>query len=382
MKLTTRLALVVTVLLAVVSIISSTQALLVDQNQKLVTYKKVLNNLANQLNTTKEKETSLALLLANNSPIPMTLAFVANKTDVTFLTESAGSELKLPSATEYRAGLKAPLDTKDYLIRFHQLSPTEYLAFYLSTATLNQELRNAFKPIIGYNFLIIVVAALLVIIIFRRDSKLNSAARGMQEFIGDASHELKTPLTVIRGYSELLQSNPEDSAKYAKRINDESLRMSGIIDKLLKISALDEGRTENAIEVELSDHLKSYIEDLLILQPKRNITFISQPLIIKAPLELVDNLFTNLISNARIHTPIDAPIRISMMGRTVVVEDGGPGLTEIPTKPFHRFDSSRSRETGGSGLGMSLIQKSAKALGAKLTFGKSELGGLKVQIEL
>ena len=64
----------------------------------------------------------------------------------------------------------------------------------------------------------------------------------------------------------------------------------------------------------------------------------------------------------------------------MIIEDGGPGLLSVPDKPFQRFDKSRSRETGGSGLGMSLIQKSAKKLGARLEFGKSDLGGLKVEI--
>jgi signal transduction histidine kinase len=56
----------------------------------------------------------------------------------------------------------------------------------------------------------------------------------MQEFIGDASHELKTPLTVIRGYSEMLATDPANVQKYSKRINDESLRMANIIDRLTK----------------------------------------------------------------------------------------------------------------------------------------------------
>jgi signal transduction histidine kinase len=94
----------------------------------------------------------------------------------------------------------------------------------------------------------------------------------------------------------------------------------------------------------------------------------------------VDILLSNVINNARIHTPEHAPIQISINGRKVAIEDGGPGLEVIPDKPFKRFDNSRSRESGGAGLGMSLIQKSAKELGAKLDFGKSALGGLKVEI--
>jgi signal transduction histidine kinase len=94
----------------------------------------------------------------------------------------------------------------------------------------------------------------------------------------------------------------------------------------------------------------------------------------------LDTLLSNVIANARIHTPEQALIQISINGRKVIIEDGGPGLEIIPDKPFKRFDKSRSRESGGAGLGMSLIQKSAKTLGAQLDFGKSSLGGLKVEI--
>ena len=101
---------------------------------------------------------------------------------------------------------------------------------------------------------------------------------------------------------------------------------------------------------------------------------------ITASYDLIDTLISNLISNVRIHTPIDAPLRITLKDKNLIIEDGGPGLTVIPDKPFQRFDKSRSRASGGSGLGMSLIQKSAKQLGAKLEFGRSDLGGLKVSI--
>ncbi|MFM8447741.1 MAG: sensor histidine kinase [Candidatus Nanopelagicaceae bacterium] len=237
------------------------------------------------------------------------------------------------------------------------------------------------RSILFFDLLAVFLSSLLVFLLFRRDSKLNSAAKGMQEFIGDASHELKTPLTVIRGYSELLSNSPEQSEKYAKRINEESLRMNKIIDQLLKIAALDEGLRQQPTAIDISEYLKSHIEDLLVLQPNRQVTYISKPLTIKAPYDLVDTMLTNVITNARVHSPESAPIQISIDGKTVTIEDGGPGLKEIPDKPFKRFDTSRSRETGGSGLGMSLIQKSAKELGAKLTFGKSELGGLKVELQ-
>ena len=133
-------------------------------------------------------------------------------------------------------------------------------------------------------------------------------------------------------------------------------------------------------EIELSDYLQKYVNDLKILQPNRPVKLQANPLQITTDLGVLDTLISNLISNARIHSPIDAPIHLSLEGRNLIIEDGGPGLKVIPDKPFQRFDQSRSRESGGSGLGMSLIQKSAKQLGVKMEFGKSELGGLKVSI--
>ena len=310
----------------------------------------------------------------------MSLIYVTEKDQVAFISEDSGSEFNLPTNAQFKTGLLKPIVDQDRLIRYFQINKDEYLAFYLSIASLNTESARSMRSILLFNLLLILIGALLVTLIFRRDSKLNSAAKGMQEFIGDASHELKTPLTVIRGYSEILTNNPDQVSKYAKRINEESLRMTKIIDQLLKISELDERRKLENTQIDLTSYLKSHIEDLLILQPKREITFISEPLMINAPYELVDTLFSNIITNAKVHSPESAPIQISISGKKVTIEDGGPGLTSIPDKPFQRFDSSRSRDTGGSGLGMSLIQKSAKELGAKIQYGKSDLGGLKVEL--
>jgi signal transduction histidine kinase len=301
---------------------------------------------------------------------------------MSYLSEDAGSNLALPTKENYQLGLKQPIEVGDYLIKYFEINETEYLAYYLSTKSVNDELSRTYQPIITFNFLLIVLGGLFVALLFRRDSKLNAEARAIQEFIGDASHELKTPLTIIRGYSELLAQDPNSSGKYAERINKESLRMSDLIDKLLKLSALDESSQQNPISINLTEYLEAQIEDLLVIQPKRPVKLVSQPLTINAPLELIDTLFSNLINNARIHTPEDAAIQITVTGRKVLIEDGGPGLLSVPDKPFQRFDKSRSRETGGSGLGMSLIQKSAKKLGAKVEFGKSELGGLKVEVIL
>lgn len=381
MKLNTRLALVVTGILVITSFVTSTQAILSMRHEKLATVNSVLNNIVKQLNISKEDDVSLSLYLAGNSPIPITLAYITDNSEITYLLENSTSNIKVPSKTDFLKGTVNPIEVGDSYQRYFPINDSEYLSFYISIKDINNEINRSLRSILLFDLLAVFLSSLIVFLVFRRDSKLNSAAKAMQEFIGDASHELKTPLTVIRGYSEILSSSAEQSDKYAKRINEESLRMNKIIDQLLKIAALDEGHREQPVAIDIAEYLKSHIEDLLVLQPNRQITFISKPLNIKAPYDLVDNLLGNVITNARVHSPADAPIQFVIDGKKVIIEDGGPGLKEMPDKPFKRFDSSRSRETGGSGLGMSLIQKSAKELGAKLTFGKSELGGLKVEIQ-
>ena len=380
MRLTTRLAIVVTLILSIATIISSAQSIIVHRNQKLATYNSVLNNLSKQLKASPEDDISVALLISNQSPLPMSLIYVTEGDQVSFLSEDSGEIFNLPTSTQYSEGLLKPIQIDGSLIRFFEINQGEYLAYFVSLKELNSESSKTLRSVALFNLLLILFSAGLVTFLFRRDSKLNSAAKGMQEFIGDASHELKTPLTVIRGYSELLTNSPEQVSKYAKRINDESLRMTRIIDQLLKIAALDEGKSETSASVDIADYLKTQIDDLMTLQPKRKIKFNLIQLQINAPYDLIDTLLSNVITNAKNHSPEDAPINISISGKTVTIEDGGSGLKSIPDKPFQRFDKSRSRETGGSGLGMSLIQKSAKELGAKLNFDKSILGGLKVEI--
>lgn len=380
MKLSSRLALVVSAILVTTTIATSAQAFISMRHESLLNVENALINLVNQLEVSKEDDVSLALYVAGQSSIPMTLVFVTENKEVTFLTENAGTNFVIPTKEQLLKGTKKTIKSSGNYERFYPINSKEYLGFYVSIKEINSELNRSLKSILLFNLFIIIISIILVMIFFRRDTKLNSAAKGMQEFIGDASHELKTPLTVIRGYSELLATDPANVQKYSKRINDESLRMANIIDRLLKIAALDEGQHDEVVSIDLAEYLKSQLDDLSMLQPNRNIQFDSEHLIIKAPYELLDTLISNLISNVRVHTPEDAPIKVTLKGKTLIVEDGGPGLKVIPDKPFKRFDNSRSRETGGSGLGMSLIQKSAKELGAKLTFGKSELGGLKVEI--
>ena len=374
MKLSTRLSIVVTLLLTVVSLTVGAFSIYTNRSTQIQTYDEVLKLAVADLTNSDEDPFSNSLVVAENSTIPMSLIYITNSNDISYLAENAGNIDSKPTANQIATGLKSSIQISGYRARFIKVSQGETLGILISTQTIDAATSKAWKKIIYFDLAAIIFGALLTALLFRRDSKINANARAMQEFIGDASHELKTPLTVIRGYSELLMK--ENS--YASRIHEESLRMGRIIDDLLLIAALDEGKHSEEIGIDISPILQKEVDDLGVLQSERNIEAVLTPLVVYGERKVLDSLFANIFTNIKVHTPANVPVRITVGDNQVIIEDGGPGLKEIPTKPFERFDSSRSRETGGSGLGMSIIQKSIAHLGGKLTYAKSELGGLKI----
>ena len=380
MKLTTRLILVVTIILSVSTFASGFYSAYLNRQNQVDDYIQLLNNTTKQITTSSEDPISFALLLAEQSPIPMTLIYISDEQKISYLAENAGTDFKLPDASKIFKAKQAPKVEIGNIHIYLPLSDSESLGFYLSTKKIEDIYKKSLRTTLLFNLGLVFISSLLIALFFRRDSRLNSLAIRMREFIGDASHELKSPLTVIRGYSELLLSSKEPPKDYAQRINDESIRMAKIIDQMLALSALEEENLGEAEDIELSELISKKVADLKLLQPERSVDLELSPVQINAPYQLVDVLVTNILDNARIHTPTSAPIKVTLKNQRLVIEDGGPGLKVIPDKPFERFDSSRSRLTGGSGLGMSLIQKCASAIQAKLHFGKSELGGLKIEL--
>ena len=376
MRLATRLSIVVSVLLIAVSTISGAFAIYTNQSAQVSTYDEVLKLAVSEIKSSDEDPFSYSLVVAENSTIPMTLAYITNSESLSYLTENAGTLEVKPSMQRIKAGEQSPIKLGNFRAQFLSINKSETLGLLLSTKNIDVAISKTWRQILGFDVLIILAGTLFVFIFFRRDSKINANARAMQEFIGDASHELKTPLTVIRGYSELLMKESEK----AERIHSESLRMSRIIDDLLTIAALDEGLNGEIIQVDISNLLQREIDDLGQLQSQRTIEAIIAPCVIQGEERIIQTLISNIFANIKAHTPAGAPVRVQSNNHEFSIEDGGPGLKSLPTKPFQRFDASRSRETGGSGLGMSIIEKSARHLGGKVQFSKSNLGGLKITV--
>ena len=217
----------------------------------------------------------------------------------------------------------------------------------------------------------------------------------MQRFLADASHELRTPLTVIKGYSEMLTkgqiSVESDRERAFERVNSEIVRMENLIHDLLLLAELGETSVPIREEVDLSDLLNSYTRDFKTLNPQRSVSIdIEDSITCLGSTDHLRRLIQNVLNNISRHTPIDAAVKISLSRsgkRTILLlEDGGPGLPENSYRDgielLNRFDTARSREAGGSGLGLSIIAAIVHEHGGTLGLRKSTLGGLTVEVTL
>ncbi len=215
----------------------------------------------------------------------------------------------------------------------------------------------------------------------------------LRRFVADASHELRTPLTSIRGYAELFRrgaaERPADLEKAMRRIEEESVRMGVLVDDLLLLARLDQGRPLDRAPVDLVRVAVDAVDDARAVSPDRSITIDAPTSVVIEGDELrLRQVAANLLANACQHTPPDAPVVVRvttgagdndtvgpigpLSGEAVLeVADSGPGLDPAAAQKvferFYRADPSRTRSAGGSGLGLSIVAAIAEAHGGGAT---------------
>jgi len=189
----------------------------------------------------------------------------------------------------------------------------------------------------------------------------------LRRFLADASHELRTPLTSIRGYSEVFdraKDDPEDLELAMRRIEEESKRMGVMVEELLVLARLGEGREPERAPVDLARVVSDAVNDARAAAPEREITLGSvDTLDVLGDDHQLRQVVANLLGNALRHTPDEARIDVRLTAggghASLAVIDDGPGLApDIAAKvfePFYRADDSRARETGGAGLGLAIV---------------------------
>ena len=222
-----------------------------------------------------------------------------------------------------------------------------------------------------------------------------ASERRMRRFLADASHELRTPLTSIRGYAEVFgmgaAEKPEDVEMAMRRIEQESVRMSLMVNDLLSLARLDEVREPLREPVDLRELVSDACEDARAAAPDRRITFTApDPVEILGDPHQLRQVVTNLLANAAVHTPAGSPIEVTLGtddgNATLTVRDHGPGLPDdAEERIFERFwrqSASRGRDSGGAGLGLAIVAGVVAAHGGSARASNHPDGGAVFTIEL
>jgi two-component system, OmpR family, sensor kinase len=210
----------------------------------------------------------------------------------------------------------------------------------------------------------------------------------LRRFVADASHELRTPLAAVSAYAEMFdrgaKERPDDLARLLSGIRSESARMGQLVEDLLLLARLDDGRPVEYRSVELVGLTAEAVETATAVGP-------AWPVYLHAdrPVEVIGDsarlrqVIDNMLANVRAHTPAGttAEVSVTLDGADAVIEvtDNGPGLTTEQSanvfERFYRADPSRSRQSGGAGLGLSIVAAIVGVHGGRVSASARPEGG-------
>jgi two-component system, OmpR family, sensor kinase len=205
------------------------------------------------------------------------------------------------------------------------------------------------------------------------------AEQRLRRFIADASHELRTPLTSIRGYADLFgyaaAHSPEERDKHLARLRAEATRMSALLDDLLLLARLDAdepGTPLRLADTDLAELARQAANAFRAGHPEHPLTVNLVSVRLRLDPLRLRQVLDNLLTNAAMHTPAGTPVSIEVSALAEVrVVDAGPGIPVADQdrifERFYRVDKTRSRDHGGSGLGLAVARSLVQAHGGTLT---------------
>ena len=380
MKSKTRQILSTVALTSILSFLIGGFAVWGSYNSEISIVENHLNMVVRDVGLSSDDPLTSALFSVSQNNYDMTVAFQASNGEIAILKQS--KKAVLGTTTKMR-------------MRAIPLQAGEQLLIAASVKDIDRNLTRNLWQLLVFILFANAIASFIFLLISRSGALAIERAHRekMQEFLGDAAHELRTPLTVVKGYAELLKNKALDSERESlafERLNTEIKRMESLIADLLILAELgEEGPTEFS-EVNLSELLGDNVRDFQVIAPQHHLELdIESGVTVHGSEKYLQRFIANALTNIRVHTEASAPVRITLKtGREIrlVVEDGGAGLPAASygerIQGLKRFDRSRSRESGGSGLGMSIMSAVIERHGGTLALKKSDMGGLAIEVQL
>ena len=227
-----------------------------------------------------------------------------------------------------------------------------------------------------------------------QNKQKDAIANMRKEFSANVSHELKTPLTSISGYAEIMKNGlvrPEDMKGFAERIYNEASRLITLVEDIIKLSKLDEGEIEIEKEdVDLYDLTREIVSRLAPQAEKRavHVEVTGENVICHGVRQILDEMIYNICENAikynRRGGSVSVWVGATLKGKKIIVTDTGIGIPEDQQERiferFYRVDKSHSKETGGTGLGLSIVKHGAMLHNAQIHVESKVGKGTKMEL--
>lgn len=230
--------------------------------------------------------------------------------------------------------------------------------------------------------------------ICKQHEDIIKGARMRQDFTANVTHELKTPLTSISGYSELIENGmatDADVQRFAREIHKNSSRLLTLINDIIRLSELDATDASGSFEpINLYQIAETCVNMLQINAEKHKVrlTFWGEPATVLSTKEMMEELVYNLCDNAIRYNNEDGTVHVSLnqMGDSIIlsVKDTGIGIPkdhqERVFERFYRVDKSRSKSTGGTGLGLAIVKHIVVQSNAKIELYSEQGKGTEIRV--
>jgi len=227
------------------------------------------------------------------------------------------------------------------------------------------------------------------------EAQLRESEERLRRFVADASHELRTPVAAVSAYAQLFERqgalSDGDLGRVMRGIRNETARMGQLVEDLLLLARLDEGRPLARARVELVDLVAGSLETARMVGQDWPVRLVATDAVeVVGDVVRLRQVVDNLLGNVRAHTPpgTTATVAVASDGReaTVEVADDGPGLTADQARRvferFYRVDTSRARVLGGAGLGLAIVASIVEAHGGRVTARAGAEGGAVFSVRL